>query len=50
MSLNRLILDNLTYRIRYGEYRYTAPLFGDFLRRKHPRQEADTARGRVDLG
>jgi hypothetical protein len=50
MSLNRLIGDNLIYRIRYGEYRYTAPLFGDFLRRKHPRQPADTEGGTLDLG
>jgi hypothetical protein len=49
MSLNRLIGDNLIYRIRYGEYRYTAPLFGDFVRRKHPRQDADTGRGRRDF-
>jgi hypothetical protein len=50
MSLNRLIGDNLIYRIRYGEYRYTAPLFGDFLRRKHPRQDGDTRRGKLDFG
>jgi AAA ATPase domain len=35
-SLNRLIQDGLIYRVRYGEYAYTAPRFGDFLRRKHP--------------
>ena len=40
-SLNRLTQNNLMYRVRYGEYAYTAPLFGDFLRRRHPRQEAD---------
>lgn len=50
MSLNRLIGDNLIYRIRYGEYRYTAPLFGDFVRRKHPRQDADTHSGKLDFG
>jgi hypothetical protein len=49
MSLNRLIGDNLIYRMRYGEYRYTAPLFGDFLRRKHPRQPADTQGGLLDF-
>jgi hypothetical protein len=49
LSLNRLIGDNLIYRIRYGEYRYTAPLFGDFLRRKHPRQEADADAGHIDF-
>jgi hypothetical protein len=36
-SLNRLTQNNLIYRVRYGEYAYTAPLFGDFLRRRHPR-------------
>ncbi|HTB50254.1 MAG TPA: ATP-binding protein [Solirubrobacteraceae bacterium] len=35
-SLNRLTQNNLIYRVRYGEYAYTAPLFGDFLRRRHP--------------
>jgi hypothetical protein len=40
-SLNRLLQSNLTYRVRHGEYAYTAPLFGDFLRRKHPRQDDD---------
>ncbi len=40
-SLNRLTQHNLVYRVRYGEYAYTAPLFGDFLRRRHPRQDAD---------
>lgn len=41
MSLNRLIGDNLIYRIRQGEYGYTAPLFGEYLRRKHPRTDDD---------
>jgi hypothetical protein len=40
-SLNRLTQSNLIYRVRYGEYAYTAPLFGDFLRRRHPRQDSD---------
>jgi hypothetical protein len=40
-SLNRLTQNNLIYRVRYGEYAYTAPLFGDFLRRRHPRQATD---------
>jgi hypothetical protein len=40
-SLNRLTQHNLIYRVRYGEYTYTAPLFGDFLRRRHPRQDTD---------
>lgn len=41
-SLNRLIQDGLIYNVRYGEYAYTAPRFGDFLRRKHPPGELDT--------
>jgi hypothetical protein len=49
MSLNRLISDNLIYRIRHGEYGYTAPLFGDFLRRKHPRQADDIGPARTLL-
>jgi AAA ATPase domain len=40
-SLNRLTQNNLIYRVRYGEYAYTAPLFGDFLRRRHPRHDGD---------
>jgi AAA ATPase-like protein len=40
-SLNRLIADNLLYRDDHGVYAYTAPLFGDFLRRRHPRFEED---------
>jgi len=40
-SLNRLTQSNLIYRVRYGEYAYTAPLFGDFLRRRHPCQDGD---------
>jgi AAA ATPase domain len=40
-SVNRLTQNNLIYRVRYGEYAYTAPLFGDFLRRRHPRQDTD---------
>jgi hypothetical protein len=40
-SINRLTQNNLIYRVRHGEYAYTAPLFGDFLRRRHPRQDAD---------
>jgi hypothetical protein len=44
MSLNRLIGDNLIYRMRQGEYAYTAALFGDFLRRKHQRHSEDTFR------
>jgi hypothetical protein len=41
-KLNRLIGDNLIYSIRYGEYGYTAPLFGDYLRRRQMRQPSDT--------
>lgn len=40
-SLNRLIGDNLLYRDDHGVYAYTAPLFGDFLRRRHPRLDED---------
>lgn len=40
-SLNRLIADNLVYRDDHGVYAYTAPLFGDFLRRRHPRLSED---------
>lgn len=40
-SLNRLITDNLIYRDDHGVYAYTAPLFGDFLRRRHPRLDDD---------
>jgi hypothetical protein len=40
-SVNRLATANLIYRVRFGEYAYTAPLFGDFLRRKHLRQSSD---------
>lgn len=40
-SLNRLIADNLLYRDDHGVYAYTAPLFGDFLRRRHPRLAED---------
>ena len=40
-SLGRLIADNLLYRGDHGVYAYTAPLFGDFLRRRHPRLEED---------
>lgn len=40
-SLLRLVQNNLIYRVRHGEYAYTAPLFGDYLGRKHPRQAED---------
>ena len=40
-SLGRLIADNLLYRGDHGVYASTAPLFGDFLRRRHPRLEED---------
>jgi AAA ATPase domain len=40
-SLNRLIADNLLFRDDHGVYAYTAPLFGDFLRRRHPRLDED---------
>lgn len=41
-SLNRLVEANAIYRKAYGVYGYTAPLYGDFLRRAHPRQPEDT--------
>ena len=41
-SLNRLVGDNVIFRDQQGVYAYTAPLFGDFMRRRHPREEADT--------
>lgn len=40
-SLGRLIADNLLYRDDHGVYAYTAPMFGDFMRRSHPRMEDD---------
>jgi hypothetical protein len=36
VSLNRLVGENLVYRDAHGVYAYTAPLFGDFVRRRHP--------------
>jgi AAA ATPase domain len=41
-SLIRLIADNLIYRDAHGIYAYTAPMFGDFMRRRHPRLDEDT--------
>jgi len=35
-SLMRLIANNLVYRDDHGVYAYTAPMFGDFMRRRHP--------------
>jgi type II secretory pathway predicted ATPase ExeA len=40
-SVNRLLQGNLLYRVQQGVYAYTAPMFGDFVRRKYPRQESD---------
>ena len=40
-SLLRLIADNLVYRDDHGVYAYTAPMFGDFMRRRHPRLTED---------
>ena len=40
-SVNRLLQGNLLYRVQQGVYAYTAPLFGDFVRRKYPRQDDD---------
>lgn len=40
-SVNRLLKSNHIYRVSQGVYAYTAPLFGDFLRRKYQRQSSD---------
>jgi hypothetical protein len=40
-SVNRLLKSNHVYRISQGVYAYTAPLFGDFVRRSYPRQASD---------
>jgi AAA ATPase domain len=40
-SVNRLLKSNHIYRVSQGVYAYTAPLFGDFVRRKYPRGPAD---------
>jgi hypothetical protein len=40
-SVNRLLKSNHIYRVSQGVYAYTAPLFGDFLRRKYQRQPSD---------
>lgn len=40
-SLNRLVNDNVVFRDKQGVYAYTAPLFGDFVRRRHPRLPED---------
>jgi AAA ATPase domain len=41
-SVNRLLKSNHIYRVSQGVYAYTAPLFGDFLRRGYPREASDT--------
>ncbi len=40
-SINRLLKSSHIYRVSQGVYAYTAPLFGDFVRRKYPRQDED---------
>ena len=40
-SLARLIDDNILYRDDHGVYAYTAPMFGDFMRRRHTRLQED---------
>ncbi|MGH3426960.1 MAG: ATP-binding protein [Mycobacteriales bacterium] len=40
-SVNRLLKSNHVYRVSQGTYAYTAPLFGDFVRRAYPRQASD---------
>jgi hypothetical protein len=39
---NRLIACKLVFRDDHGVYAYTAPLLGDFMRRRHPRLDEDT--------
>jgi hypothetical protein len=41
-SVNRLLKSNHIYRVSQGIYAYTAPLFGDFVRRRYPRQDSDS--------
>ncbi|MDE3133379.1 MAG: ATP-binding protein [Acidobacteriota bacterium] len=41
-SVNRLLKSNHIYRVSQGVYAYTAPLFGDFVRRGYPRVASDT--------
>jgi hypothetical protein len=40
-SVNRLFKSNQIYRVSQGVYAYTAPLFGDFIRRKYARADED---------
>jgi hypothetical protein len=40
-SVNRLLNSNHVYRVSQGVYAYTAPLFGDFVRRAYPRLASD---------
>lgn len=40
-SVNRLLKSNHVFRVSQGSYAYTAPLFGDFVRRAYPRQAVD---------
>jgi hypothetical protein len=40
-SLKRLLDASIVYRVKQGAYAYTAPLFGDFLRREHPHVSDD---------
>ena len=40
-SLKRLLDASIIYRVKQGAYAYTAPLFGDFLRREHPHAPDD---------
>ncbi len=41
MSLSRLIAKHVVYRDDHGIYAYTAPMFGDFLRRRYHRLPSD---------
>jgi hypothetical protein len=40
-SVNRLLKSNHVYRVQQGVYAYTAPLLGDFVRRRYPRHGDD---------
>lgn len=40
-SVNRLLKSNHIHRVSQGVYAYTAPLCGDFVRRKYPRHQSD---------
>ena len=49
-SLIRLIADNIVYRDDHGVYAYTAPMFGDFMRRRHLTAPGRRVTGRHKMG